>query len=166
MGTQRGPGNSSLLPPFTRTWSWITNFCYFSLLVLHPLNLESQNQTKNITVAFPSSQIKFEANRSRGSWVMIGKQTERQTEITTVKQSNNEIELQTITKFPGSVFIRKEGGAGIISYMFGLIVVNLSCKNSHYYTVLAIKHAYSYTGGSRILILKRSARVRIEIITR
>ena len=160
MGTQRGPGNSSLLPPFTRTWSWITNFCYFSLLVL--LNLESQNQTKNITVAFPSSQIKFEANRSRGSWVMIGKQTE----ITTVKQSNNEIELQTITKFPGSVFIRKEGGAGIISYMFGLIVVNLSCKNSHYYTVLAIKHAYSYTGGSRILILKRSARVRIEIITR
>ena len=42
-----------------------------------------------------------------------------------------------------------------ISYLFGSIVVNLSCKNSHYYTVqeeqfnivrfLAFKHAYSYT---------------------
>ena len=45
----------------------------------------------------------------------------------------------------------------IISYLFGSIVVNLSCKNSHYYTVqgnsfniicfLEFKNAYSYTGG-------------------
>ena len=36
------------------------------------LNLEFQNQAKNISVGLPSSPIKFEANRSRGSWVMIG----------------------------------------------------------------------------------------------
>ena len=32
----------------------------------------------------------------------------------------------------------------IISYLFGYIVVNLSCKNSHYYIIQ--ENAYSYTG--------------------
>ena len=47
------------------------------------INLESRNQAKNIPDGLPSFQSKFEANRSRGSWVMIG-QTNRQTEITTL----------------------------------------------------------------------------------
>ena len=44
-----------------------------------------------------------------------------------------------------------------LSYLFGSIVVNLSCKNSHYYTIqgnnfnivrfLEFKNAYSYTVG-------------------
>ena len=36
------------------------------------LNLESQNQAKNIPVAFLRSQSKFEANRSWGSKVNNG----------------------------------------------------------------------------------------------
>ena len=47
------------------------------------LDLKSQNQAKNISVNLPKvPQSKFEANRSRCSWVMIGqanRQTERQT---------------------------------------------------------------------------------------
>ena len=55
---------------------------------VNPLNLESKNQFKNILVVLPSSpSSKFEANRSRGFWVMKGqthKQTSRQIEITTL----------------------------------------------------------------------------------
>ena len=40
-------------------------------------------KAKNITVVLPSSPIFFLANRSRGSWVMIG-HTNKQTDITTL----------------------------------------------------------------------------------
>ena len=43
------------------------------------LNLESQNQAKNISVVHPSSPIKiWDKSVTRGYWVMIG-QTNRQT---------------------------------------------------------------------------------------
>ena len=51
----------------------------------------------------------------------------------------------------------KEGGCivNIISYLFGSIVVNLSCKNSHYYTVQEKKFP----------ILFASWRLRMLILT-
>ena len=48
-----------------------------NVIKVDQLNLESQNQAKNISVGLPSSPSKFEANRSRGSWAMIG-QTKKQ----------------------------------------------------------------------------------------
>ena len=64
----------------------------------------------------------------------------------------------------------------IISYLLSSIVVNLSCKNSQYYTMQDnnfqycwFLSVYNYTFfhcGWSIFIIYRSARVRMEIITR
>ena len=64
-------------------------------LELNPLNLELFNLAKNFPVVLPRLPIKFEANRSSGSWVMIGqtiKQTNRQTEITTLYIYKSDVE--------------------------------------------------------------------------
>ena len=61
--------------PFTSTWTVLPGNKIFAIKV-DPLKLESQNQAKNIHRV---PQSNFEANWSRGSWVMIGK-----TEITTL----------------------------------------------------------------------------------
>ena len=53
---------------------------------MDPINLESQNQAKNIPVGLPIPQSKFEANLSEEflSYDRTNKQTDRQTEITTL----------------------------------------------------------------------------------
>ena len=43
------------------------------------LNLESQNQAETFPWVSQIPQSKYEANQSRGFWVMIDKQTYRQT---------------------------------------------------------------------------------------
>ena len=48
---------------------------YIFAIIVDPLNVESQNQAKNIPCSWVP-QSKFEANRSRGSLVMI-RQTNR-----------------------------------------------------------------------------------------
>ena len=58
--TQRCPGYSWLLPPFT---------CVDHV---DPLHLESQNEAKNIPVVFPSSPIKFWGKHVKGFWVIFG----------------------------------------------------------------------------------------------
>ena len=44
-------------PPFTRTWTILPGNYIFAIEV-DLLNIESQNQTKNISVVLPSSPIK------------------------------------------------------------------------------------------------------------
>ena len=53
----------------------VLNYLFY---LLDPLNIKSQNQTKNIAMGSRIPQSKFEKNRSKGSSVMIG-QTNNQT---------------------------------------------------------------------------------------
>ena len=72
MGTQRCPGFSKFLTPFTPTWTWKLNF-----FKVYSLTLESRiHELRTFLRVSIILQSKFEANRSGGSWFMIG-QTNR-----------------------------------------------------------------------------------------
>ena len=72
--------------PFTRTWTILLGNLIFVIKV-DSLNLESQNQAKNISVDLPSSPIKIWGKSVKRflSYDRTNKQTaDRQTEITTL----------------------------------------------------------------------------------
>ena len=58
LGTQCCPDNEKLLLPFTRTWTILLGKYVFDIKV-DLFNLETQNQSKNIPMTFPSSPIKI-----------------------------------------------------------------------------------------------------------
>ena len=54
-------------------------FLLFFPIIVDPLNLDYQNQAMHIPVVSRVPPKKFEANRSRGSWVLIGHTNVKQT---------------------------------------------------------------------------------------
>ena len=89
LGTQRCPGYSKLLPPFTRTWTILSGNKIFAIKV-DLLNLESQNQAKNISVGLPISPIKIWGKSVQGflSYDRTNKQTDWQTDRLTNRDYN------------------------------------------------------------------------------
>ena len=73
MGTKRSPGDLSLLSLFTHTLSLIM---ILGICPYNSLNLESQNQSKNILMAIPGSLINILGISVKGLRVIIG-QTKR-----------------------------------------------------------------------------------------
>ena len=93
------PKLQKLLMLFTDTWTILLGNLNFAIKV-DKLNLLFQNHTKNNpggSSEFPQS--KFEANRSRGSWVMIGKTNKQPDRQSNRKYNFIYIDIQYIIKY-------------------------------------------------------------------